>query len=253
MGRKPEAEAQNESVPMSVGYLIIRVGEWTMVMLGETVLSLLGVTLESDAMVYFMFICCMLIGCNMQFQGYTIHPIHASQHVLQGGQFSFNGFLYLLWATVWYATILVCVGTGAKVLTKKALYFEVYSGANWVLCGGLAAAFVSIMVFDALHQRSDSKPLGLFDCFTSNKKLGGGKAASSSCYGDKHISPSAVRIDILKVVTVVCHLVLAVADLKPHFTVVIIHKIQFSMLWSLICVFLIFSLDSSSCSYPNLE
>ena len=119
MGAKPEAEAHAESVPMSVGYLIIRVGEWTMVMLGETVLSMLGIPLESDVIVYFMFACSMLIAGNLQFQGYTVHPIHATHHVLQGGQFSFKGLLYLIWATIWYATILVCVGTGAKVFERE--------------------------------------------------------------------------------------------------------------------------------------
>jgi hypothetical protein len=270
MGRLPELEAERISVPMSIEYVIVRVGEWTMVMLGETVLSLLGVPLQFDWMVYGMFVCCMLMACSLQFQGYSIHPIHAEHHVLHGGQFSFKGLLYLVWATVWYATILVCVGTGAKVLAKKALYFEVYEGANWVFCGGLAAAFVSIMAFDALHHsRSgdvDGKGLGLFDCFLVSFNEGRRRSASSlrgsslfggngslrgsftssfssfsslrgswgsswgsgredgsgssSCFGTQKFSKAAVKADLVKAATVLAHLGLAAADLKPHWTVV---------------------------------
>ena len=36
MSSKVEEEAQSLSVPMCVDYIKIRVGEWTMVMLGET-------------------------------------------------------------------------------------------------------------------------------------------------------------------------------------------------------------------------
>jgi hypothetical protein len=281
MRRLPELEAERISVPMSVGYVIIRVGEWTMVMLGETVLSLLGVPLQFDLMVYGMFVCSMLTACSLQFQGYSIHPIHAEHHVLHGGQFSFKGLLYLIWATIWYATILVCVGTGAKVLTKKALYFEIYEGANWVFCGGLAAAFVSIMAFEALHHSRgdvDGKGLGLFDCFVVSFNDGrkglssfggsfydggpssptaasfrgglkrslstwlsvrgrsgnqdddeiddemdrsrGDSGGSSSCFGKQKFSKAAVRADLVKAATVLAHIGLAAADLKPHLTVV---------------------------------
>ena len=67
-----EAQAQAQSVPICVEYLIGRVGEWTMVMLGETVLSMLGVTLQADAVIYGMFACSMLIASNLQIQGYMV-------------------------------------------------------------------------------------------------------------------------------------------------------------------------------------
>jgi hypothetical protein len=225
MGTLAKDEAQAESVPMSVDYLIVRIGEWTMVMLGETVLSMLGVTLQPDVVIYGMFVCSMLIAGSLQFQGYMVHPIHADHHVLHGGQFDLKGRLYLIWATIWYATILVCIGTGAKVLTKKALYYEVYQGANWCLCGGLAAAFVSIMTFDSLHHRSNNKGLGIFDCFTSGRQhydgpQGGVVDDSSSCSGSEAISMKALRMDLLKAATVVVHMGIALSALKPHQTMV---------------------------------
>jgi hypothetical protein len=151
---KMPSQAQAEAVPMCVEYVIVRVGEWTMCMLGETVLSMLGVPLKSDTMVYFMFVCSMLIAGNVQFQGYTIHPIHADHHVLAKGQFTFKGLLYIIWGVIIYASILVTVGASAKVLTKKATYGIVWEGANWCLCGGLAAAFVSNNSFAILHHTS---------------------------------------------------------------------------------------------------
>jgi len=151
---KLETQAKAEAVPMCVSYVIVRVGEWTMCMLGETVLSMLGVPLESDTMVYFMFVCSMLIAGNVQFQGYTIHPIHPEHHVLAKGQFTFKGLLYIIWGVIFYASILVTVGASAKVLTKKATYGVVWTGANWCLCGGLAAAFISNNCFAILHHSS---------------------------------------------------------------------------------------------------
>jgi hypothetical protein len=219
MRTKPVEEAQAQSVPMCVSYLIVRVGEWTMVMLGETVLSLLGVPLKRDIMVYLMFACSMLMACNLQFQGFTIHPIHAKDHVLQGGQFSFKGYLYLIWATIWYALILVVIGTGAKVLTKKAVYGIVLEGANWCLCGGLAAAFVSIMTFQSLHHRNESKGLGILDCFTSNQALITDRGAGSSCTGTDEISFRTAVFDLCKVLTVVLLFALALADQTPNYTV----------------------------------
>mmetsp|Transcript_39251 Transcript_39251/g.87767 ORF Transcript_39251/g.87767 Transcript_39251/m.87767 type:complete len:474 (-) Transcript_39251:273-1694(-) len=187
MSSKVEEEAQSLSVPMCVDYIKIRVGEWTMVMLGETVLSLLGVPLESDITTYLMFMSCMLIAGNLQFHRFIIHPIHADDHVLKLGQFSFKGLLYLIWATVLYATFLVGIGASAKVLVKKATYGEVFSAANWCLCGGLAAAFVSNMVFAALHGRTE------FEFHT-----------------------------VFKGATIIFLLALACAELKPSYTVVIV-------------------------------
>jgi uncharacterized membrane protein len=219
MGKKPVEEAHSQSVPMCVTYLIIRVGEWTMVMLGETVLSLLGVPLKSNVMVYLMFTCSMLIAGNIQFQGYTIHPIHAEHHVLQGGQFSFKGYLYLIWATIWYASLLVLIGTGAKVLTKKASYGIAFEGANWCLCGGLAGAFISNMTFQSLHHRDSDKGLGLLDCFTSNNVSMATKGASSSCSGTDKISLRNAIFDLCKAGTVVLLCAPAIANQLPNYTV----------------------------------
>ena len=219
IGKKPVEEAHSLSVPMCVTYLIIRVGEWTMVMLGETVLSLLGVPLKRNMMVYLMFTCTMLIAGNIQFQGYMIHPIHAEHHVLQGGQFSFKGYLYLIWATIWYAMILVLIGTGAKVLTKEATYGIVLEGANWCLCGGLAAAFISNMTFQALHQRDKNKELGLFDCFTSDNVPMGTRGASSTCSGTDKISFRSAVFDLGKAGTLVLLFALAIAKQEPNLTV----------------------------------
>jgi hypothetical protein len=182
-----------------------------------------------------------------------VHPIHADHHVLHGGQFGFKGLLYQIWATIWYATILVCIGTGAKVLTKKALYYEVYQGANWCLCGGLAAAFASIMVFESLHHRAEHKALGIFDCFTHDKGT-----SSSSCGGNEAISMKALRMDLLKATTVALHMGIALSALKPHHTMVrkkIInltfygfHFISFHF-FSFVSFFVLNSLGaSSSCS-----
>ena len=218
MGKKTVEEAHSQSVPMCVTYLIVRVGEWTMVMLGETVLSLLGVPLKSNVMVYLMFTCSMLIAGNIQFQGYTIHPIHAEHHVLQGGQFSFNGYLYLIWATIWYASLLVLIGTGAKVLAKKATYGKAYKGANWCLCGGLAGAFISNMTFQSLHHRDSDKGLGLLDCFTSNNVSMATRGASSSCSGTDKISLRNAIFDLCKAGSVVLLSAPAVTDQLPNYT-----------------------------------
>ena len=189
------AQAQAKSVPMCISYVIVRVGEWTMCMLGETVLSLLGVPLKSDMMVYFMFACSMLIAGNLQFQGYTIHPIHAEHHILAKGQFTFKGLLYIFWGTIIYASILVTIGASAKVLTKKATYGLVWEGANWCLSAGIAAAFVSNMSFAYLHHSNDQ-------------------------HQEKKRTTKQYVVWALKAATVVALIVIALLDLEPNAIVV---------------------------------
>ena len=92
-----------------------------------------------------------------------------------------------------------------------------YEAANWVLCGGLAAAFLSIMVFDTLHSHSEAKVRGMFDCLVSHLKHVSGQGSSSSLAKAKLI---AARLDFLKTLSVVLILAFALFDLKPHFTVV---------------------------------
>ena len=204
---------------MCVTYVIVRVGEWTMVMLGETVLSLLGVPLDNSISSYLMFLCSMFIAGNLQFQCYTVHPIHAEHHVLYGGQFNFKGLLYLIWATIWYATMLVVIGASAKVLTKKASYGLVYHGANWGLLGGVAATYVSVITFSSLHHRHESKGLGILDCFTSSYALSTAKGGSSTCAGSDEITLSNALYDAAKCALVLVLLGAGFAELEPSQTV----------------------------------
>jgi len=168
-------------------------------MLGETVLSLLGVSLENDMIVYLMFVCSMLMAANLQFQGFTLHPIHAEHHVLSKGQFSLYGLLYLIWGTVFYATILVVIGTSAKVLCKKASYGKIFVAANWCLCGALAAAFISILSFQWIHHHAI-----LEDHEPSSHGSGGYRLT---------------RLDVLKGASVAVLLVIAALEFEPSTTV----------------------------------
>jgi len=179
--------------------MVLSFVQWTMVMLGETVLSLLGVSLENDMIVYLMFVCSMLMAANLQFQGFTLHPIHAEHHVLSKGQFSLYGLLYLIWGTVFYATILVIIGTSAKVLCKKASYGKIFVAANWCLCGALAAAFISILSFQWIHHHAiieDHEPSG--------HSSGGFRLT---------------RMHVLKIASVVLLVIIAALEFEPSTTV----------------------------------
>lgn len=91
---KKQGRIDEAGVPMSTNYFIQRVGEFCMLIIGESVLSLLALQVEPDYENYLMFGASALIACNLYFHHFSTYPPDPSHHVLHDGTFGFAGCCY---------------------------------------------------------------------------------------------------------------------------------------------------------------
>ena len=82
-------------MPLCVNYVIHRIGEFAMLMIGESVLSLVTVPVEDQNRSYWMFAGGMLLAGHLCFQHYSVYPTNPKDHVLRGARFNFGGVTYL--------------------------------------------------------------------------------------------------------------------------------------------------------------
>jgi low temperature requirement protein LtrA len=107
------------SVPINIGFVIHRMGEWTMLMLGESVLSLLIVNDVSDyaqANFYTVFYLGIVSVTLLQILYFKSQPHSADQHAMRRTRLSgmfFNFFIQL------YSASLIIVGVGYKMLLTE--------------------------------------------------------------------------------------------------------------------------------------
>jgi len=189
-------DVREYEVPMSVNYIIHRLGEWAMLMMGETVLSLIVAPRDDDRKNYVIFGSGMFIVTNLCFQHYAMYPTNPSKHVMRRGRLTYGSFLYLFIMLFVYSAALVMVGVGCKVEMKQASTGEVQNEANWILSNGLAISFVCITVFSGLHQKNIFK--GLVD-------TGGGKDIGLGVWGGL----------FLRVTTTASYYAVAAVEFKP--------------------------------------
>jgi hypothetical protein len=96
-------------VPMNVDFTIHRDGEWTMLMLGESILSLLIIDVPSEDPYYFTtFYCCLITVISLQFLHFRSQPHHADDHALRRDK---NRGMF--WITLWFAYSASLIALGA--------------------------------------------------------------------------------------------------------------------------------------------
>ena len=89
------ADQRHFTVPMSVHLCMHRLGEWTMLMIGETVLGLVTVA-QSDAVLPYLIFCAgMIIATSLSFQHYAAYPESPSKHVLGKSMITYPGLVYM--------------------------------------------------------------------------------------------------------------------------------------------------------------
>jgi len=100
--RKKEGVVADHTVPMNVSYVIHRIGEFCMLMIGETVLSLLVVDETPQVKNYLMFIAGMFFAGNLHFQHFSTYPSDPAEHVLRKGTFdsSSSGYMFCMVCSV---------------------------------------------------------------------------------------------------------------------------------------------------------
>ena len=104
------------SIPMNVDFIIHRLGEWIMLMLGESVLSLLIVDVVEDRYFYVTFFTGIMSVIVLQFLHFKSQPHHADGHAMRKSRIRgiINGILM-----VWYSAALIIVGVCYKMLLTE--------------------------------------------------------------------------------------------------------------------------------------
>lgn len=110
---------KTKSVPMNIDFAIHRYGEWTMLILGECILSLLivnDISRKNEAEYYFTFYLGVLSVTLLQFLYFKSQPHDADHHALRRTKTS--GFAFTTWLQI-YSAALIIVGVSYKMLLTE--------------------------------------------------------------------------------------------------------------------------------------
>jgi len=126
-----------------------RYGEWIMLMIGESMLSLVvGVRLADTPSFYVVFACGFFSAAALQFLHYSTQPFEPAEHAMRR-----HAKAGLLWgqSLAYYSAALIAFGVAIKVLLTyhdKPYLARKYA---WLSCGSLALSYLLMQWMKALH------------------------------------------------------------------------------------------------------
>lgn len=132
------------TVPLNVDFVIHRYGEWTMLVLGESILSLLIVEVIEGSHYYVTFYSGILSVVLLQVIHFRSQPAHADDHALRRSKEA--GVSFSLLMTV-YSAALVLLGVSYKMLLYEFVYEPKGGGRflfkipRWLAGGGGALQY----------------------------------------------------------------------------------------------------------------
>mmetsp|Transcript_13912 Transcript_13912/g.18055 ORF Transcript_13912/g.18055 Transcript_13912/m.18055 type:complete len:722 (-) Transcript_13912:171-2336(-) len=152
--KKQEGLLEEAGVPMNTSYFIQRVGEFCMLIIGESVLSLLALSVEPDYENYLMFGASAMMACNLYFHHFSTYPPDPSKHVLRDGTFDFASLSYSCALIYLYPFCLIHIGVCLKALLLKADHNTPMDFINWAISVGICFEYVLINFFVYIHDSS---------------------------------------------------------------------------------------------------
>jgi low temperature requirement protein LtrA len=173
------------TIPMNISYVLHRNGEWVMLMIGESMLSLVvGFRLDATLSYYTVFCCGFLSAASLQFLHYSTQPFEPEEHAMR-----IHGKSGLLWshAISYYSAALIAFGSSIKVLMLHHGAAQLEQKFGWLACGSLALSFLLIQCMHTAHGGLDqlvvdcgwheSLPSWLFDTSKPHRGNEGAKSA----------------------------------------------------------------------------
>lgn len=129
------SDPKSVTVPMNISYNIHRYGEWTMLLLGESVLSLLIVTLSQSVQYYGTFFSGILTIVLLEYLHFRSQPHEPDAHALRRNRSAgyFFAVIYQL-----YSISLIVLGTCYKMFLYEFVYQDESIGRRF-LAGKSAA------------------------------------------------------------------------------------------------------------------
>jgi len=149
------------SVPMNVGFFIHRIGEWIMLMLGESVFSLLIVDVSNEGnSFYTVFFCGILTVVFLQMLHFQSQPHDADTHALRRSksagvvwnwfQYVYSLALVILGAAFTFFLVLSDDKQERRLASDGLEEYDVGPPAH-LFCGSLAIIFFCLEVMSFLH------------------------------------------------------------------------------------------------------
>eukprot|EP00978_Attheya_sp_CCMP212_P046128 scaffold375638_cov58-Attheya_sp.AAC.1 len=118
---------KKKTVPMNIDFVIHRTGEWTMLMLGESILSLLIVDIERGINYSLTFYSGIISAILLQYMHFRSQPHHADGHAMRRTKEAGVAFSFLMQA---YSASLVAVGGSYKMLLYEFTYEGEYDSGD---------------------------------------------------------------------------------------------------------------------------
>ncbi|KAL7564133.1 hypothetical protein ACA910_021108 [Epithemia clementina (nom. ined.)] len=118
---RPTRDNKKYSVPLNIDYTIHRYGEWIMLLLGESVLSLLIVDLSEGYDYYKTFFSGVITVILLEFLHFRSQPHDPDNHALRRSHYAGFVFTTVMWA---YSTALIVLGTAYKMFLFEFAYAD---------------------------------------------------------------------------------------------------------------------------------
>jgi hypothetical protein len=151
---------QEVTVPAHISFLCHRVGEFTMLMLGESVLTCVTLKAPADGIHERRFHVCAVasfaITTALMHAGYSAASFDAQSHVMRRSAIGGIVWINNTWA---HSFTLIAVGVGLRLAMQKGLERNSFS-ESCLLSGSLAANFVLAELTEFLHTL-DGRPGGV--------------------------------------------------------------------------------------------
>ena len=141
--------SKDTTIPMNIEYCLHRYGEWTMLMIGESILSLIvGVPLKNKFPFYFVFACGFFVATSLQFIHYATQPMEADEHAMRrkaGAGVTWTNLMLL------QSACFVSLGVYLKILLKYATYSYMKDKYAILLCASYAGVYCTTQMMKATH------------------------------------------------------------------------------------------------------
>lgn len=162
------------TVPVNIDYMMHRNAEWTMLMLGESIFSILIVEVRQSFDYMFTFVCSILTVVFLYYLHFQSQPNDANQHALRR-----NKNAGIVWSIVHYGYSYALVALGAAftfflqfyvqygksdggykdtstvedrlLASGSAMSSEVATAANGLFCASLTVVFICLDLMTILH------------------------------------------------------------------------------------------------------
>ena len=162
---------REQRLPMNIAFSLHRYGEWIMLMVGESMLSLVvGVRLSDTPSFYAVFACGFFSAAALQLLHYTTQPFEPGEHAMRR-----DGKAGTIWcqSLMYYSAALIAFGVAVKVLLAYHDKPYLKQKYGWLACGSLALSYLLMQWMQTLHGGMDqfvvdvglhtSLPTWLFD------------------------------------------------------------------------------------------